>query len=214
MNIRPMRLFFIFAYSFHMSLFIAISGFLFFLTRLDNKKWGYSETIKEKLERFGIPFVAFTLAGMIMKSAFAGSVDRPTTISFGEFFHALIYSGKGPMGEFLFLGAIMWFFALFPLWKILIRYTWLSIVALLVLAAISIRHPGSEFLASAHVSKYAVYFYIGILCATLYKKNSEIITTRKFTLFNFIVGILIYITGRGLRLPLMVPLGGNDFIIN
>ena len=212
MNIRRMRFFFIDLHI--LSTCLYSSGFLYFLTRLDNEKWGYLETMKEKLERFGIPFVVFTLVGMIIKSAFAGSVDRPTTISFGEFFHALIYPGKGPMGEFWFIGAIMWFFALFPLWKILIRNTRLSIVALLVLAAISIWHPGSEFLASSHVSKYAIYFYIGIICATLYKKNPEIITARKFTLSTFMVGILIYLTGRSLRLPLMAPLGGVMFSLS
>ena len=101
------------AYSFHMSLFIAISGFLFYLTRLDNDKWTYWATLKEKLVRFGIPFVVFTLVALVLKSVFAGSVDRATTLSVGEFVNAILYPYNGPMREFWFLATIMWYFALF-----------------------------------------------------------------------------------------------------
>ena len=46
-------------YSFHMPLFMFISGFLFYLTKIGRDK-GYAETIGDKAKRLLIPYAAFT----------------------------------------------------------------------------------------------------------------------------------------------------------
>ncbi len=196
------------AYSFHMSLFIAISGFLFYLTRLDNEKWSYCATLKEKLVRFGIPFVVFTLVALIMKSVFSGSVDRATSLSIKELINAILYPYNGPMREFWFLATIMWYFAFFPLWRFLIRYEWLSYVALLGLAILCIWHPITDFLAIRHVCQYAFFFYGGIISAKLYKIKPLLIMNNSFALVAFLTGVLIYVIGRIYNIPLVKPVGG------
>ena len=200
-----------FAYSFHMPLFIAISGFLFYLTRLSSKKWKYWPMLKEKLVRFGIPFLVFTIFGMVLKSVFSGSIDRATTISLSEFANAILYPYNGPMREFWFLATIMWYFALFPVWKLVLRYKWLSVVVLLGLAALSIWHPNSDFLAISHASLHAFFFYGGILCATLYEKNADIVIKNGFAPISFLAGVCLYIVGRLWDIPLVTPLGGAGF---
>ena len=196
------------AYSFHMSLFVAISGFLFYLTRLDSERWTYWATLKEKLVRFGIPFVVFTLVALVMKSVFSGAVDRATTLSVGELVNAILYPYNGPMREFWFLATIMWYFAFFPLWKFFLRYQWLTYVSLLGLIILCIWHPSSDFLAIKHVCQYAFFFYGGVLSAKLYKTNPEFIMNRYFAPVSFVMGGAIYVIGRLYNIPVITPVGG------
>ena len=65
-------------YSFHMPLFIFISGWLFYYTCLRKDK-GYGEVIRAKLKRLGIPFLAFTLVATLLKSAFPSLMHRQVT---------------------------------------------------------------------------------------------------------------------------------------
>ena len=196
------------AYSFHMSLFIAISGFLFYLTRLDNEKWTYCAMIKEKLVRFGIPFVLFTLVALVMKSVFASSVDRATTMSVGEFVKAFLYPYNGPMREFWFLATIIWFFALSPLWKLVLKNRWASALALVCLGILSVWHPEYDFLAFRHVCRFAFFFFAGILCATFYKKYPDYIKRGDFITLSFVIGGIIYTIGMVWDIPLVTPVGG------
>ena len=196
------------AYSFHMALFISISGFLFYLTRLDNEKWTYWATLKEKLIRFGIPFVVFTIVALLMKYFFAGSVDRATTLSVREFVNAIIYPYNGPMREFWFLATIMWYFAFFPLWKFLLRKKWLSFMALCCFVFLNICYPESDLFALGHVCEYSFFFFGGILCARLFKGNSSIITNRFFIPATLIGGGIVYVVGRLNNIPFITPLGG------
>lgn len=203
-----------FAYSFHMQLFITISGFLFYLTRLNNDKWTYRKTICEKLVRFGIPFFVFTIIGMILKSVFAGSIDRATTISVWELVHAIMYPYNGPMREFWFLATIMWYFALFPLWKLVLRSRWISVLTMAVLAALSIKHPESDLFAIRHMCFHAFFFFLGIMCAVLYTQKQDYILQRGFVIISFVIGVLIYIVGMVWHIPLVVPLGGICFSLS
>lgn len=55
------------AYSFHMPLFIFVSGYLFYMTRI-SKPMPYAEMVLDKLKRLGIPFLFFTLVAMVVKT--------------------------------------------------------------------------------------------------------------------------------------------------
>lgn len=157
-----------FAYSFHMSLFITISGFLFYLTRIGCERWSYWETMKEKLVRFGIPFVVFTFVALVLKSVFSGSVDRATTLSVKELVNAVLYPYNGPMREFWFLATIMWYFVFFPLWKFVLKNVWLILLALVGVILLDFWGPDSDFLALRHVCQHAFFFLFGnSLCEIL-----------------------------------------------
>ena len=54
------------AYSFHMPLFIMISGYLFYITRI-NKGSQYKKTLSDKFVRLGIPYVFFTVFAFFLK---------------------------------------------------------------------------------------------------------------------------------------------------
>lgn len=157
-----------FAYSFHMQLFILISGFLFYLTRLNSLKWSYWPMIKEKLIRFGIPFIVWTLFAMVLKSVFSSQVERPTTISIGEVINAILYPYNGPMREFWFLGVLFWMFALFPVWKLLLKNLLSIILTSVLLILFYFNSPNTDLLALNHVSVHASFFWWGILAAKCY----------------------------------------------
>lgn len=162
-----------FAYSFHMQLFIMISGFLFYLTRINNEKWTYLPMLKEKLVRFGIPFVVFTSFAMVIKSVFSSQVERATTISFSEFFHAILYPYDGPMREFWFLGVIMWLFALYPVWKIALKNFPSKVITSVIVLVMFFISPETNFLAIHHTFIHISFFWWGILCANIYLRYKE-----------------------------------------
>ena len=157
-----------FAYSFHMQLFISISGFLFYLTRLNSSKWSYWPMLKEKLIRFGIPFIVWTFFAMVLKSVFSSEVERPTSISLGEFVNAIIYPYNGPMREFWFLGVLFWMFAFFPIWKLLLKNSFSIILTSVLLILFYFNYPNTDLLALNHVSVHASFFWWGILAAKCY----------------------------------------------
>lgn len=157
-----------FAYSFHMPLFIMISGFLFYSTRINTLKWTYWPMMKEKLIRFGIPFVVWTLFAMVIKSVFSSEVERPTTISFSVFINAILYPYNGPMREFWFLGVIIWMFALFPLWKKCLGNKFIMIITTIVLVLCSFISPNTDLFALNHVFCHISHFWLGLLMAKAY----------------------------------------------
>ena len=62
-------------YTFHMPLFIFISGWLFYHTCIDRRK-PYQDMFVSKVKRLAVPFLAFTLATTLLKTGFS-AVDAP-----------------------------------------------------------------------------------------------------------------------------------------
>ncbi len=189
-----------FAYSFHMQLFISISGFLFYLTRLNSSKWAYWPMIKEKLIRFGIPFIVWTLFAMVLKSVFSSEVERPTTISIGEVINAILYPYNGPMREFWFLGVLFWMFAFFPIWRLLLKNLFSIVITSALLLAFYFNYPNTDFLALNHVSVHASFFWWGLLGAKCYAQlcnKSEVgkgFCLRRLFLNNKLLTSLLFVS--------------------
>ena len=76
------------AYSFHMALFIFVSGYLFHMTRI-RKSMPYGKMIVDKLVRLGIPFIVFTLLAMLLKVLVSSEMSRQTTFSIIAFINAI-----------------------------------------------------------------------------------------------------------------------------
>ena len=175
MPIFAKRLFDI-AYSFHMPLFILVSGYLFYRTRLSSRidscyngfKWTYKNIIMDKLKRLGIPFVVFTIVAMIMKVLFPGDMARPASFTVSEFIHAVLYPSEGPLLEMWFVAVIMWMFVLTPLWELCLKSKFASIFVLVLLFLLQLnvdKLPIGTFLCLRDTARFGVYFYLGMLAS-------------------------------------------------
>ncbi len=163
------------AYSFHMPLFILISGYLFYLTRLYTRteqleegknRWSYKAIIIDKLKRLGIPFIVFTLIAMAMKVMFPDDMARSTSFSIGEIVHAIIYPREGPLLEMWFVAVIMWMFVLTPVWEWSFKSGLRTILVLIILLSLNLWTkylPIGSFLCLRDTAKFGIYFYLGML---------------------------------------------------
>ncbi|MBP3424140.1 MAG: acyltransferase [Alistipes sp.] len=158
------------AYSFHMPLFILISGYLFYTTRLSasSTKWSYKAIMMDKLKRLAIPFIVFTIIAMGMKSLLPGEMNRAASFTFQEFFLAILYPREGPLLEMWFIAVILWMFALTPYWRVCLKSRWLTIATLTILLALHIwvdYLPLDTFLCLKDCAYYGIYFFIGLLAS-------------------------------------------------
>lgn len=198
------RLLYNFAYSFHMPLFIMVSGWLFYYTRLSVKasaNWTYKAMLKEKIVRFGIPFIVFTLFGIILKSVFSTYMDRATEISFNELINAFIYPYNGPLRELWFIATIMWMFALAPLWRMFLKNKWLSSICLVLLSVLHFFPLQTELLALDHVTYLAVFFYGGLLASKydfVSKINARL--SNSVTICYILLSFLLYVGAKHFEL--------------
>ena len=105
-------------YTFHMPLFVFISGWLFFYTCIRIGK-SYDEVLKAKLKRLGIPFLAFTLVATVLKAAFPLLMHRPVTAQ--ELVDTFILFRSNPLGEMWFVVVLFELMLLYPVYKIIVK---------------------------------------------------------------------------------------------
>ncbi|MEG1916611.1 MAG: acyltransferase [Muribaculaceae bacterium] len=150
-------------YSFHMPLFMAISGYLLYSVSKVKKQSNY-QFMLGKFVRLGIPFLFFTIATLAIKPFFNSVVNRPTTFGWSEFTHVLLYPSDNPLGELWFISALFWIFALSPILLVAIRKTWSILVMLSILLVCSqISFSWGGLFGINSIMAYLLWFYIGIL---------------------------------------------------
>ena len=187
-----------FAYSFHMPLFMFVSGWLFYLTRLKSRElangggWNYNQIVKDKALRLLLPGLVFSIFAFVTKAVFPSEVARSAGLSLGEVFHSYLYPIENPLMELWFIVTLFWFFVIFPLWEVSLRNDkkmWLMVVLLIVL---HFCHPNVQFLCLERVFKYAIWFYLGIVIC---KTGTIERVFNKVPWLTFFVGIVIYVLG-------------------
>lgn len=160
---KYVKLLYDFAYSFHMPLFMLISGYLFYMTRLSREQWNYKSTMLEKLERLGIPFLVFTFIAMIVKTMFASDMARSSEISVIYFFNSCLYPALGPLNEMWFILTLIIMFLLFPLWKSILGNVKIELSTLAVLTVLHFIPNYIDFLCFSSFTKYLMWFFMGVL---------------------------------------------------
>lgn len=95
-------------YSFHMQLFMFVSGFLMvFTTRLrtSSDQPGITKFIRQKISRLLLPFVVLTLVTFIPRAAMSGFADDTVELSIGSLGRSLLYADSLVIPFFWFLQA-------------------------------------------------------------------------------------------------------------
>lgn len=179
-----------FASSFHMPLFIFISGYLFYLTRI-KRKWKYMDMIKEKIQRLGIPFVVFTAVALVLKSIFSSEMERPVTISVSNFLYGFLYPADSPMAEMWFIASLFWMFLLEPLWKLLSSKHVYSVIGGLLLYFIFYLRGIPIELFCINRASYLAFFFFGGVCFARYELINYFTTVRN-CLILFFISVLLY----------------------
>ncbi|MGM9799879.1 MAG: acyltransferase family protein [Muribaculaceae bacterium] len=198
-----------FAYSFHMPCFIFISGYLFYLTRIRNSMT-WKNMFSDKLKRFGIPYIVFSILTLAIKSMAGGELSRPVEFSLYNFFMALISPGDGPLALLWFIIVILWLFALYPIWKYILDRRLLTIAVLLGLLALNLSQiPYCQILSITSTLKFSVYFFLGMIFSKY--QCIENVKSNKFGVF--ITSMILYVVSRAYDIPLIPALSGIAFSI-
>ncbi len=116
-----------FAYAFHMPLFIMISGYLFYKTRVA-RNWNFLPMIKEKWLRLGIPYISFIILGILIK--FFYHSGRPLDTSFIGIIKNFTHPFDGALQEMWFIAAIFLYFLLYPVYRFVLKNKTYSLILL------------------------------------------------------------------------------------
>lgn len=204
------------AYSFHMPLFILVSGWLFYMTRLnkgvmfatkDGHKWSYSAIIKDKTFRLILPGLVFSIVAFALKSAFPGEMSRPVGINARDVIVSYLHPIDNPFLELWFIVTLFVYFLLTPLWEWLLTTSSSMWIGLFSLVILHFFHPMTTMLCIDRVCGFAVWFYLGLVIS---KENCVEKFFIKRPMLGIVIGIAIYIIGRFID-PSISTIGGIVF---
>ena len=186
------------AYSFHMSLFMLVSGWLFYLTRLKHNEitpplWPYNKIVKDKALRLLLPGFVFSLVAFALKLAFPGEMSRQTGVSLSEIAHAYLYPYDNPFRELWFIVTLFVFFLLTPLWRTLLKQKWGMWGGVVVLTVLYFYHPSTTFICIDRVCRFAIWFYLGLVISKENIVDKYLINQPWLTLAS---GAVLYVGSR------------------
>ena len=190
-----------FIYSFHMSLFVFISGYLFsnsafkkLLKSQPDYFFGKHGFLIKKTIRLLVPYIVISSIVFIPKTYFSSLSIRPVALSFKEYFEMLIYPGKNVIIYFWFLPTIFIISIItFFLWKYILSKVELKcwLVCLSLFFFLSLLNP-LEKIMIFNISGVAHYFFFFLIGIVFFKYENEIcnISKRKAYLLLLILFIV------------------------
>jgi fucose 4-O-acetylase-like acetyltransferase len=150
-------------YSFHMPLFMFVSGWLYYFTRLSRDK-SFTETIVDKLKRLGIPFLFFTLLTILPKVALGSMMKHPVHFTYQYFVNVFFLLKENPLGEMWFVVSLLVLMLLFVVYKVALKSKVGTILLFIVAIGIYYAFPRSIYVWQLnHVADMMIFFYGGIL---------------------------------------------------
>ena len=132
-------------YSFHMPLFMFISGFLFYFTKI-SRDLAYKEVVFDKLKRLGIPYLFFTFFTFAVKFIFSPFMKRPVELSLRQFTDSFLYPGSNPLSEMWFVATLFIIMLSYPLLKYMITGNFKIAVLIIGSVVLNLFFPPDIFL--------------------------------------------------------------------
>lgn len=154
-----------FCYSFHMPLFMFVSGGLLYLTRL-NKGWKVSKLYVDKMKRLVLPYILFTIVGFLIKIPLSSVAKHGADVSVSGFFNAFFDPQTAPLKELWFVGTLIWLMAMYPVYRTMLKNPWTEIILLtitLIPFVSGLHFTMTGWFNLAGVSRFAFYFVAGML---------------------------------------------------
>ena len=214
------------AYSFHMPLFMLVSGWLFYLTRLKTnentppqlrlsdygerltKRWTYWAIVKDKALRILLPGFVFSIIALAIKLAMPGEVTRQAGVGINEVVKSYLYPFDNPFRELWFIVALFWMFVLTPFWQWILKRKWTMWTTTAILLALHFYHPQTMFLSIDRVGVHALWFFMGIVIS---KEKVVESLFKPYQWFALIIGIAIYAIGYIYVIAFFKTVGGIVF---
>ena len=149
-------------YTFHMPLFIFISGWLFFYTCIRKEK-SYKDVLVSKLKRLAIPFLAFTLVTTLLKIAFPQLMHRVVDVE--EIINTFVLFSSNPLGEMWFLVVLFELMLLYPVYKFVLKSKTATVIALLAGVLLNRIVPSNLLYFQLYRVCYMLpFFIVGMMC--------------------------------------------------
>lgn len=150
-------------YSFHMPLFMFISGMLLYHTKI-NRNENYHSVIVDKMKRLGVPLLFFTFLTFFLKMAFNPLMKRPVEFSLMEFINYFLYPGTNPLGEMWFIVTLLIIFLFYSFFAWSLQNNQRIVCTILFLLILNIFFPKDiHFLCLSSVAYMLFFFYLGMV---------------------------------------------------
>lgn len=173
-------------YSFHMPLFIMISGFFAYKILNINSFKEYKKFISNKFKKLMIPYFTISFITIPIKLLLNNFSERkvvPSEILIDIFF----YPWNNPIIFFWFIYVLFLIFLFAPLIIKMNKY----VVLILFFILSSLKIDNITFMGISTIFNYSIYFFVGIYIREFYMKKREEILNFKFNIVNSIFLILI-----------------------
>ena len=148
-------------YTFHMPLFIFISGWLFYYTCIGRNK-SYKDMFISKFKRLLIPFFAFTIVTMLLKMALPQLMHR--VVDMEEIINTFVFFRSNPLGEMWFIIVLFELMLLYPLYKLIVKNVVLAVIGLGCAFLIGVITPEISYYNIGRVAYMLPFFVAGIIC--------------------------------------------------
>ncbi len=150
-------------YSFHMPLFIFISGWLLYYTSIARSR-SYKEVILSKLKRLLIPFYFFTCLTVLIKIILVQFVKRQVDIN--ELINTFVLYSSNPLKELWFIVVLFVMMIGYPLYTVMVKTLWGEILMLVLGVLIFFFCPTDIHILFFHKLIYLFFFFLlGIIVA-------------------------------------------------
>lgn len=152
-----------FIYSFHMPLFMFISGFLYNFTKISrNKKM--IDIVKEKSVRLLIPYFSFNIITYILKLMLPTLMQRQVELDVNQFIDTFVTLKNLPLYEMWFINALFGIMLLYPLYRGVIHSKILICIFSFFACFLYFLPLNFSFIFSfGKISDYLIYFWGGIV---------------------------------------------------
>ncbi|HOY63488.1 MAG: Acyltransferase family protein [bacterium ADurb.Bin236] len=155
-------------YSFHMPLFIFISGYLFLHTTNRAGRLPFAGFVKKKFVRLLVPYLILSPLAFAEKSFFAQFAWKHTEVSFRTFFRGVIYPLSNMNTFFWFLPTLFAIFLFAPLMRKALSKKGNAPLIILITAALAslnifLPFADVQILNIAGIARLSVYFWLGCL---------------------------------------------------
>ncbi|MBV4440197.1 acyltransferase family protein [Clostridium tyrobutyricum] len=186
----------LYIYSFHMPLFIFISGYLYFYVKIEKNKYrNFKKFICNKFLRLGVPYIIFGFLYLVPIRWLIGYYKlRPGTshMSLAQIYFKHIVLAEMP-GHLWFIYALFGIFILFYIIEKYLKYNVkVSFIILLALHIISYKLPA--YFSINNIASYLFYFYLGYLFRDYIKQIIKFLN-KNVLIYIFLVQIILFIVG-------------------